>query len=159
MPVLLPDCWFWALIGGLCTKYLPPAHSSAASSLPLSLFFWCSCCGGDCSLYVGADEILRVSTELFKGRIMKAAFLVCCWWIWIDISPPQLPLASISIWPPTLSLFHSPWKPRTSEQKSRHMARGHSSLGSQMLEAWWNAGHVKTDRKAMGLFIGVCWRV
>ncbi len=76
--------------------------------------------GRYCSLYVGADEILTARGELFKRQDYESSFLAHYWRGWIDMSSNHH-LPSLS-----------PRNHRPSEHKSRHMARGHGRLDSQM---------------------------
>lgn len=86
-------CVSVAMLGVSSPRALPPAHSSAASSSPTPSLptqcCSCGCCGRDCSLYVGTDEILRVSGELFRREDYESRFLACCRRVWIDMRPPH----------------------------------------------------------------------
>lgn len=128
MNVLQPHKWPAIADSGFWQGYYQQAifhlltHLLPHHPLPSSKCCCCCCCGGDCSLYVGADEILRASGELFKREDYESSFLARCWRVWIDMSPPQPQ--------PFLSFFFSffclcsPWNHGPSKQKSRHMGRG-----------------------------------
>lgn len=118
MNVLQPHKWPAIADSGFWQGYYQQAifhlltHLLPHHPLPSSKCCCCCCCGGDCSLYVGADEILRASGELFKREDYESSFLARCWRVWIDMSPPQpQPQPFLSFFFFFLPLL--PLKPRT----------------------------------------------
>lgn len=160
MNVLQPHKWPAIADSGFWQGYYQQAifhlltHLLPHHPLPSSKCCCCCCCGGDCSLYVGADEILRASGELFKREDYESSFLARCWRVWIDMSPPQ-PQPFLSFF----FFFFAFAPPETTDPLNRSpdtWAGGRGSLDSQMYCPPWNTVDEKASRNKTGLFISVC---
>lgn len=134
-----------------CNSLPPPAHSSAASSVTLrslkrrNPFFPTAATVEGYCLCAGADEILRVSGELFKRQDYESSFLARCWWVWIDMSPP----------PPRCPHHHSLSFPSLKPQAlwTEFQTHGHrtgqagqpDAVCPRLWETPWNMAHEKAS--------------